>query len=61
MTSAPAFVPVVDCHQVLLLAQHAQQLPGDEQSQLFEDLERDPDVGPVVVSEVRTYLEHHQA
>ena len=61
MTSTPLYVPVVDCHQVLVLAQHAQQLPSDEQCQLFDDLERDPDVGPVVVSEVRTYLQHHLA
>jgi hypothetical protein len=61
MNGNPLFVPVVDCHKVLLLAQHARQLPSEEQSQLFEDLARDPDMGPVVVSEVRTYLEHHLA
>ncbi len=58
------YVPVVDCHQVFTLVQHAQQLPSDEQTLLFSDLERDlerdPDVGPVVVSEVRTYLQQHR-
>ncbi len=57
--STQPYVPVVDCHQVLTLVQHAQQLPRAEQTQLFDDLERDPDVGPVVVSEVRSYLLYH--
>ena len=59
--TVPSYVPVVDCRQVLTLVQHAQQLPSDEQTLLFSDLERDPDVGPVVVSEVRTYLQHHRS
>ncbi len=59
MNRTQAYVPVVDCHQVLALMQHAQQLPSTEQAELFADLERDPDVGPVVVSEVRSYLLYH--
>lgn len=61
MTSTQTHVPVVDCYQVLQLVHHAQHLPSEEQSQLLDDLERDPDVGPVVVSEVRSYLQHHPA
>ncbi len=56
--STQLYVPVVDCHQVLALVQHARQLSRVEQTQLFDDLERDPDVGPVVVAEVRSYLQH---
>ena len=59
MTHTQTHVPVVDCHQVFALMQHAQQLPAVEQTQLFNDLERDPDVGPVVVAEVRAHLMHH--
>jgi hypothetical protein len=58
MTSNQTHVPVVNCHQVFALVQHAQELPREEQTQLFNDLERDPDVGPVVVSEVRSHLQY---
>ena len=58
MNQIQPHVPVVDCHQVFALVQHAQRLPSAEQTQLFNDLERDPDVGPVVVAEVRSHLQH---
>ena len=48
--------PMVNCHQVQALVQHTRLLPADEQTQLLNDLERDPDVGPVVVAEVRSHL-----
>jgi hypothetical protein len=48
--------PMVNCQQVQALVQHTRLLPADEQTQLLNDLERDPDVGPVVVAEVRSHL-----
>jgi hypothetical protein len=52
------YIPVVDCHQVFNLVQHAQRLPSAERLELLADLERDPDVGPLVVFEVRAHLQH---
>ncbi len=58
MNSNQTLAPVVDCQQVLALVRHAERLPDDEQDQLFNDLERDPEFGPLVVSEARSHLQH---
>jgi hypothetical protein len=49
--------PVVDCKMVRTVLLQARELVPSELAEFLSDLEVEPDVGPVVVAEVRAHLQ----